>query len=108
VRTSPLLTPTRVGDVLVWCITNPDTWVRGLRRIVRLRPDHPHEEERMEDQQLMGTASGTSTAVRGTCDECGQTDILTGRVDPEAPLSDTRRLCPTCAQSPEPFWHDDR
>ena len=62
----------------------------------------------MEDQFEMGTSSGTGTAIRGTCDECGQTEVLTARIDPESPLSDTVRLCPACARAPEPFWHDER
>ena len=62
----------------------------------------------MEDQFEVGTSSGTSTATRGICDECGQTDVLTARIDPESPLSDTVRLCPSCARAPEPFWHDER
>lgn len=61
----------------------------------------------MEDQFGAGTPSGTSTAIRGTCDECGQTAVLTARIDPESPLSDTVRLCPSCARAPEPFWHDE-
>ena len=61
----------------------------------------------MEDQFEAGTSSGTSTATRGTCDECGQTAVLTARIDPESPLSDTVRLCPSCARAPEPFWHDE-
>ena len=62
----------------------------------------------MEDQRAAETANGTTTAIRGTCDECGQTAVLTARLDPESPLSDTVRLCPSCARAPEPFWHDDR
>jgi hypothetical protein len=60
----------------------------------------------MEDQNRTGTASGTGTAARGTCDECGKMAVLTARLDPESPISDTVRLCPSCARSPEPFWHD--
>jgi hypothetical protein len=62
----------------------------------------------MEEQYGTGATSGTSTVVRGTCDECGQVASLTARLDPESPLSDTMRLCPSCARAPEPFWHDDR
>jgi hypothetical protein len=62
----------------------------------------------MEDQYEAGTASGTSTAMRGTCDECGKSAVLTARFDPESPLSGTVRLCPSCVRAPEPFWHDDR
>jgi len=62
----------------------------------------------MEEQYGTGATSGISTAVRGTCDECGQVAALTARVDPESPLSGTVRLCPSCARAPEPFWHDDR
>ena len=62
----------------------------------------------MEDQFEAGTIGGTTTALRGTCDECGKTDVLSARIDPESPLSDTVRLCPSCARAPEPFWHDDR
>jgi hypothetical protein len=62
----------------------------------------------MEEQYGTGATSGSSTAVRGACDECGQIAQLTARVDPESPLSDTVRLCPSCARAPEPFWHDDR
>jgi hypothetical protein len=61
----------------------------------------------MEEQQGIGTAGTTSTALRGTCDECGQMAVLTARVDPESPLSGTVRLCASCVGSPEPFWHDD-
>ena len=62
----------------------------------------------MEEQFEAGISSGTRTATRGACDECGKVDVLTARVDPESPLSDTVRLCPTCARGPEPFWHDER
>ena len=62
----------------------------------------------MEDQRAAETANGTTTAIRGTCDECGQTAVLTARFDPESPLSDTVRLCPSCARAPEPFWLDER
>ena len=62
----------------------------------------------MEEQYGTGATSGLGTAVRGPCDECGQTATLTARVDPESPLSGTVRLCPSCAGAPEPFWHDDR
>jgi hypothetical protein len=62
----------------------------------------------MEDQYGAGTASGTSTMQRGVCDECGKTAVLTARVDPESPISDSMRLCPSCARAPEPFWHDER
>ena len=62
----------------------------------------------MEEQYGTAAASGISTAVRGTCDECGNVAPLTARLDPESPLSDTVRLCPSCARAPEPFWHDDR
>ena len=62
----------------------------------------------MEEQYGTGATSGSSTAVRGACDECGQMAQLTARVDPESPLSDTVRLCPSCARAPEPFWHDER
>ena len=62
----------------------------------------------MEDRFEAGLAGGTSTAIRGICDECGKTDLLTARLDPESPLSDTVRLCPSCARAPEPFWHDER
>jgi hypothetical protein len=61
----------------------------------------------MEDLRRAGTASDTATIARGVCDECGQTDVLSVRVDPESPISDTMRLCPSCARSPEPFWPDD-
>ena len=62
----------------------------------------------MEDQFETGMEARTSTAIRGTCDECGKTAVLTARFDPESPLSDTVRLCPSCARSPEPFWLDER
>jgi hypothetical protein len=61
----------------------------------------------MEEQHGMGSAGGIGTAIRGTCEECGQTAVLTARVDPESPLSGTVRLCPSCAGSPEPYWQDD-
>jgi hypothetical protein len=61
----------------------------------------------MEDQYRAGAASGTGTAARGICDECGKMAVLTARVDPESPISDTVRLCPSCARAPEPFWHDE-
>jgi hypothetical protein len=61
----------------------------------------------MEDRRSMEATSDTRTAARGICDECGKTDVLTARVDPESPLSDTVRLCPACARAPEPFWHDE-
>jgi hypothetical protein len=62
----------------------------------------------MEEQKRLGTATGATTATRGVCEECGRHDALTARVDPESPLSDTRRLCAACAQEPEPFWADER
>jgi hypothetical protein len=62
----------------------------------------------MEEQYGTAAASGISTAVHGTCDECGNVALLTARLDPVSPLSDTVRLCPSCARAPEPFWHDDR
>jgi len=84
----------------------------GVRSLLRpdhqLRNHHQPGEQKMEEQHGTGTAGLTSTAVRGTCEECGQTAVLTARVDPESPLSGTVRLCPSCAQAPEPFWHDDR
>ena len=61
----------------------------------------------MEDQFETGMATGTSTATRGTCDECGKTDVLSARVDPESPISGTMRLCPACMETPGPFWQDD-
>jgi hypothetical protein len=61
----------------------------------------------MEDQYEAGTVSGTSTATHGACDECGKIDVLTARVDPESPISGTVRLCPTCGETPGPFWQDD-
>src|SRR3954469_10356296 len=76
-----------------------------LRPEYSLDDQHHPGEQRMEEQHGTGTAGLTSTAVRGTCDECGQTAVLTARVDPESPLSGTMRLCPSCAQGPEPFWH---
>ena len=42
----------------------------------------------MEEQYGTGAASGTSTALRGICDECGQTAPLTAHVDPESPLTE--------------------
>jgi hypothetical protein len=54
------------------------------------------------------TASTTTTAIRGTCEECGRYSVLTQRIDPESPLTDSLRLCASCARAPEPFWHDDR
>ena len=62
----------------------------------------------MEDQFGVGAASGTSTVTHGACDDCGKTDALTARVDPESPISGTVRLCPSCAEVPEPIWDDDR
>lgn len=62
----------------------------------------------MEHQYGAGTASGATTAVRGACDECGKTAVLTARIDPESPISDTVWLCPSCARAPEPFWHDEQ
>lgn len=61
----------------------------------------------MEEQYGMGTAGATSTAIRGECEECGQTAVLTSRLDPESPLSGSLRLCPSCARSPEPYFQDD-
>jgi hypothetical protein len=68
---------------------------------------HHQGRQRMEDLRRAGTTSGAGTIDRGVCDECGQTDVLTTSIDPESPISDTMRLCPSCARSPEPFWHDD-
>jgi hypothetical protein len=62
----------------------------------------------MENQRTAAAESNTIAPTSGLCDECGKVDVLTARVDPESPLSDTLRLCPACAESPEPFWHDDR
>ena len=59
----------------------------------------------MAEQQIK---SPTSTAVRGTCEECGRYTALTTRLDPESPLTGTLRLCASCARSPEPYWHDER
>ncbi|MCC6177629.1 MAG: hypothetical protein IT305_20195 [Chloroflexi bacterium] len=71
------------------------------------------DEQRPADMRastMMDTATraAASTVVRGICDECGKPAVLTPRIDPESPLSGSERLCPTCARSPEPFWHDDR
>jgi len=61
----------------------------------------------MDEQRPTRVATADGTAIRGTCDECGQTAILTARIDPESPLTDSVRLCPSCTRAPEPFWHDD-
>ena len=62
----------------------------------------------MEDRREQATPGQASAAVRGRGEECGRYTVLTVRVDPESPLTDTLRLCATCARAPEPFWHDDR
>ncbi len=53
-------------------------------------------------------AQATSTVVRGVCEECGRYTVLTAKLDPESPLTDTLRLCASCARAPEPFFYDDR
>jgi hypothetical protein len=62
----------------------------------------------MDQQRTAEAEIGTTTTAPGTCDECGKIDVLTTRVDPESPLSDTLRLCPACAETPEPFWQDEQ
>ena len=64
----------------------------------------------MDDQRGHTASKGqaASTTIRGRCDECGRHTVLTVRADPESPLTDTLRLCASCARAPEPFWHDDR
>ena len=61
----------------------------------------------MDEQRPTGVATASGTAIRGTCDECGKLAVLTARIDPESPLTDSAQLCPSCARAPAPFWHDD-
>ena len=62
----------------------------------------------MEELQTGERSAEALTTSHGTCDECGKIDVRTTRDDPESPLSGTLRLCPACAETPEPFWHDEQ
>ena len=62
----------------------------------------------MEELQTGERRVEARITSHGTCDECGKIDVLTARLDPESPISGTVRLCPACADAPEPFWHDER
>ena len=62
----------------------------------------------MEELQTGERRAEALTTRQGACDECGKIDVLTARLDPESPISDTVHLCPSCAEIPEPLWDDER